>query len=236
MSNIAAPPPGGASPNFLTTAIRCAATGVVAGIAAYVSYRHVREVVGRYGETEDIAALLPLSVDGLIVVASLTMVDDHRRGRPVAWVTRLAFWLAVCASLAANVLHAQPSGIARVVAAWPSVALLLTVEVLARPAREDRPEAGEARLADDLTPPVLAEASPDSDLTSDPALAGPSEVGQDSLAAVLDRLGVPREAGRDKPRQALTGAGVQASTAAIAAAVRARKNGTTPPGLIGVRR
>src|SRR5512132_4394537 len=110
--------------------VRYVATGAVAGIAAYVSYRHVREVVRRF-EADDVAALLPLSVDGLLVVASLTMVDDRRAGRPTHWITRLAFRPGLIASLGANVLHADPTLAARVVAAWPSVALLLTVEVLA---------------------------------------------------------------------------------------------------------
>src|SRR3712207_6671083 len=105
---------------------RYAATGAVAGIAAYVSYQHVREVVQRF-ESDDVAGLLPLSVDGLLVVASLTMVDDRRAQRETHWITRLAFWLGLVASLGANVLHAGPSATARIVAAWPSVALLLTV-------------------------------------------------------------------------------------------------------------
>lgn len=55
--------------------VRIAATGVIASIAAWVSYWHMAGVALRYGETSDAAHLLPLSVDGLIVVASICLVE-----------------------------------------------------------------------------------------------------------------------------------------------------------------
>ncbi|WP_189172134.1 DUF2637 domain-containing protein [Pilimelia anulata] len=54
---------------------RWAATSLIAGIAAWVSYWHMAAVAARYGETADSAHLLPLSVDGLIVVASICLVE-----------------------------------------------------------------------------------------------------------------------------------------------------------------
>jgi uncharacterized protein DUF2637 len=56
-------------------AVRIGATAVIAGIAAWVSYWHMAGVAGRYGETGAAAYLLPLSVDGLIVVASVCLVE-----------------------------------------------------------------------------------------------------------------------------------------------------------------
>ena len=55
--------------------VRVLATIVIAGIAAWVSYWHMREVAVTYGETEISAYLLPISVDGLIVVASVSLVE-----------------------------------------------------------------------------------------------------------------------------------------------------------------
>lgn len=56
--------------------VRIAATAVIASIAAWVSYWHMAGVALRYGETEHGSArLLPLSVDGLIVVASICLVE-----------------------------------------------------------------------------------------------------------------------------------------------------------------
>jgi hypothetical protein len=55
--------------------IRLIGTALIAGIAAWVSYWHMVGVVLRYGESADVAYLLPLSVDGLVVVASVSLVE-----------------------------------------------------------------------------------------------------------------------------------------------------------------
>jgi hypothetical protein len=54
---------------------RWAATALIAGIAAWVSYWHMAAVASRYGETGASPYLLPLSVDGLVVVASICLVE-----------------------------------------------------------------------------------------------------------------------------------------------------------------
>ncbi|MEU4241417.1 DUF2637 domain-containing protein [Actinoplanes sp. NPDC026619] len=56
-------------------AARLIATATIAGIAAWVSYWHMVGVAARYGETGASPYLLPLSVDGLIVVASICLVE-----------------------------------------------------------------------------------------------------------------------------------------------------------------
>ena len=55
--------------------VRIIATAAIAGIAAWVSYWHMAGVAARYGETDASPYLLPLSVDGLIVVASVCLVE-----------------------------------------------------------------------------------------------------------------------------------------------------------------
>lgn len=65
--------------------IRMTATTAIASIAAWVSYWHMVDVVARYGETGATPYLLPISVDGLIVVASICLVEiGHilRRNEP----------------------------------------------------------------------------------------------------------------------------------------------------------
>ena len=59
----------------LLAAVRWAATALIAGIAAWVSYFHMAAVASRYGETGGAQYLLPLSVDGLVVVASICLVE-----------------------------------------------------------------------------------------------------------------------------------------------------------------
>ena len=71
-----------------------------------------------------VAALTPLSVDGMIVAASTTLLADSRsggRGGVLPWVLLAARSVA---SLAANVAVAEPMASGRVIAAWPSFALI----------------------------------------------------------------------------------------------------------------
>ena len=45
---------------------------------------------------------------------------------------RATLTLGVAASVAANILHARPNPISQIIAAWPPLALLLTVELISR--------------------------------------------------------------------------------------------------------
>lgn len=54
---------------------RLAATATIAGIAAWVSYWHMVGVALRYGEQPGAAHLIPLTVDGLVVVAWVCLVE-----------------------------------------------------------------------------------------------------------------------------------------------------------------
>ena len=55
-----------------------------------------------------------------------------RQLRRVRWAVRAVLMLGVAASVAANILHADPNPIAQAIAAWPPLALLLTVELISR--------------------------------------------------------------------------------------------------------
>jgi hypothetical protein len=54
---------------------------LLAAIAAIVSYRHMHTLVVAHGETAWTAAVLPLSVDGMIAASSMTLLADSRHGR-----------------------------------------------------------------------------------------------------------------------------------------------------------
>ena len=60
--------------------IRRTTTGCVALIAGTVSYLHMHMLVELHGQPAWIAALTPLSVDGMIVAASTTLLADSRSG------------------------------------------------------------------------------------------------------------------------------------------------------------
>ncbi|HZM76712.1 MAG TPA: DUF2637 domain-containing protein [Candidatus Limnocylindrales bacterium] len=62
-------------------AIRLTAAFILAGIAAWVSYWHMAAVAATYGETGSSAYLLPFTVDGLVVVASISLVELNARLR-----------------------------------------------------------------------------------------------------------------------------------------------------------
>ncbi|WP_238450969.1 DUF2637 domain-containing protein [Micromonospora sp. 4G55] len=64
---------------------------------------------------------------------SAALADDAAvHLRRLRWAVRAALTLGVAASVAANVLHARPNPISQVIAAWPPLALLLTVELISR--------------------------------------------------------------------------------------------------------
>lgn len=58
------------------------------------------------------------------------MVLQHLRR--VRWAVRATLFLGVAASVVANVLHALDNPISQAIAAWPPLALLLTVELISR--------------------------------------------------------------------------------------------------------
>lgn len=64
------------------SAVRLAATAFIAGIAAWVSYWHMAGVASRYGEVGAAPYLMPLSVDGVVVVASVYLVELSARLQP----------------------------------------------------------------------------------------------------------------------------------------------------------
>ena len=102
---------------------------LVAAVAAVVSYVHMATLAREAGEGWR-ALLLPLSVDGLVVAASMVLVTRRRAGVPgggLAWAALLG---GVGASLAANVAAADPSVTARLVAAWPALAFAVAFELL----------------------------------------------------------------------------------------------------------
>ena len=105
---------------------------LLALIAAMVSYSHMYELALRHGEPEWRAALFPLSVDGMIVGASMTLLSDARNGRKGGLLPWALLIIGSGASLAANVAVADPTMWSRVIHAWPSFALIGAYELLMR--------------------------------------------------------------------------------------------------------
>ena len=175
--------------------VTVAAVLLVATVAAVVSFAHMREVAARAGEGWR-AWLLPLSVDGLVVAASMVLLTRRRAGLPggrLAWAALLG---GVGASLAANIAAAEPTATARLVAAWPALAFAVAFELLLQQRRVPVVEPGlepvvepvERVVEDPPTPhPVIDQPSEvDDRMTPAGATAGgpAGEVGEvDPLAA-----------------------------------------------------
>jgi len=112
------------------------AVSTVAAVAGYNSYGHQYDVAIMAHQAQHLAAVLPLSVDGMLLAASLAIAEDKSSGRkPRTWAL-VAFWLGAAVSVAANVasviVHWGIDPLAIAVSAWPPLALLITVEVLSR--------------------------------------------------------------------------------------------------------
>jgi uncharacterized membrane protein len=106
---------------------------MVAAVAAYASYVHQRSFALPGGADATSAALWPLSVDGLLLLATVGLLkpDRHadRRACAVVW---MVFLLGIGMSLAANIAAAPALAWKPVlVAGWTRVALLFSVELLA---------------------------------------------------------------------------------------------------------
>jgi len=139
---------------------------VVAGVAAYVSFGHIYEVALIAHQPQPLAVALPLSVDGLMLIATLAMAEDKAANRmPRGWA-RMAFWLGAAVSVAANLastlVHYGPQPLALAVAGWAPIALLVAIEVVAKPGKPKAETPAPAALteitadikADDAVVPV----------------------------------------------------------------------------------
>jgi len=112
--------------------IRTAAAAVtgLAGIAAAITYSHMRQLAREDGQFGWHAHAFPLSVDGIEIVASLVLLANRRAGRRSGWLPWIALTIGTAGSLAANVATAGPGVVSRIIAGWPALALLIAVKLL----------------------------------------------------------------------------------------------------------
>lgn len=116
---------------------------LLALIAGTVSYLHMHMLVALHGQPAWVAALTPLSVDGMIVAASTTLLADSRSGHRGGVLPWALLVVGSVASLVANVAVAEPTLVGRVIAAWPSFALTASYELLTRQVRNGAARTGE---------------------------------------------------------------------------------------------
>lgn len=192
--------------------IRSATAAVVVTVAAFaaiVSYSHIYELGRVHGQSGTAARLLPLSVDGLILAASLVLLHEARNRRGSPPLARFALWLGIGTTVAANVAYGVPYGpLGAVVSAWPGVSFVIAVELLMglvrrshRADRHDQPQ------AETVTPAGSADEA--ATLAYRASVAGGNPLSERALA---DRFGVTRTRARK-----------------IRAELAAQSNGHLPP-------
>lgn len=171
-----------------TTFTSRASAGLVAAIAGFASYNHIVKVAREAGEHLSVAAVLPLSIDGLIVVGTMAMLDDKRNGRRPRLSARVALGFGVVATLCANVASARPTMTARLVAAVPALAFLIAVEVLARTGRAvAEPEQIEEAAAAVETEPGAVDPDPVDNLSTAMAARKPHPTAEPRVVAAHRR-------------------------------------------------
>lgn len=139
--------------------------GLVAGIAATMSYLHMQKLAQRHAIAglEWTSWFTPLSVDGLMVVSSIALVQALRTGakswREVPPIPVIGLVLGLGVSLAAN-YGADETGdvISRLVSVWPAVAFAVVFELLVGLSREEvKPKVKKAKK---IKTPSSADAAP----------------------------------------------------------------------------
>jgi hypothetical protein len=118
-----------------TAAVVCA----VAAFAAVVSYSHIYGLGRARGQDGTAARLLPLSVDGLILAASLVMLHEARNDRDAPGLARFMLWLGIGATIGANIAYGAGFGLlGALISAWPAVAFIGSVEIAMQQVRRAR--------------------------------------------------------------------------------------------------
>lgn len=158
---------------------------LLAVVAAIVSYRHVEYLVAHQGGQDWVSAHLePLSVDGLVAVASLMMVLTVREGGRPTWLQWASLAAGVLATLAANVMYGWSGGwLDAAASGWPALAFVAAEGMLvhSRSAARAIAAAAPAAAAEPAAAAIpLAAAAPAA--AGEPA-AAPAAAGDDWAAA-----------------------------------------------------
>ena len=82
---------------------------ILAVIAAAVSYGHMHVLALRHGEGTWASALIPLSVDGMIVAASMSLLLDSRLGSRGGFLPWTLLIIGAMASLGADPFQTSPT-------------------------------------------------------------------------------------------------------------------------------
>lgn len=163
--------------------------GLVAGVAAVASYWHMRELATHHAApgTEWLAWFTPLSVDGLMVVASIVAVQARRRGDDVPGLAIVAIVVALSISLVANFSAPAADIVGQAINTWPAAAFAFGYELVLQLIRMEVKPRATARKAEKATKTAPAGAVP----SPAPSGASSSEASRPRTAEVDARAAAP---------------------------------------------
>lgn len=175
--------------------------GAVALFAFGTSYIHIYDLSRSHGQHGMAARMLPLSVDLLIVAASLVLFLQARapvRATGLArFMPRLMLWAGIVATIAANVADGWAYGIlGAVISAWSGAIFAGLVEMVMVAVRPQSPEVREAvnRTVIPAGQAVIPSSAYDAALAAHAASrAGGNPLTEYQLAK---RFGIPRSQAR----------------------------------------
>jgi hypothetical protein len=188
---------------YLAPAVIFSGLAVIIGIMAAVSYEHEYLLARGNDQAGWVSKVLPVSVDGLLVIAAVAIVWavlNGIRGFGQLWRPLLAFAVGVVATLGANLFSGlQSIALQRAVSVWSGVAVVLAVDVVMWyiGARRKLASGETANRAHPPLPLTLAEWIP---LARAELKARGEDYGEQPLA---DRMGTTRH----RLRQELSAAG-----------------------------
>ena len=137
--------------------LRNATIAVVGGVATFAaaqSYSHIHDLAATHAQTGWVGTIDPLSVDGLILAATLVMLQES------GWRNRLLshvmLWSGIGATVAANVLyglgyttHGAEYGIlTAIISAWPAYSFIGGIHMVVGLVRHSGPDGDTGGPAD----------------------------------------------------------------------------------------
>jgi hypothetical protein len=188
--------------------IRRATAAVVTAVAAFAavqSFSHIYWLGATHGQDRLDSALLPLSVDGLIVASSLVLLHGARSRIGAPRLAYLSLWLGIGATIGANAAFGWPHGVLGVSAStWPALSFVLAVHVAIGMVRRVVGHHADQPAADQPLATVLSTVPADVIEAAKASLAATTAAGNPlSQNQLMARFGLSR-AQASKVRQEMT--------------------------------
>jgi hypothetical protein len=159
--------------------IKFGALIVVAFVGAAVSYFHIRYIAVVFRQPWQFADVLPLAIDGMMVACSFHIYQSGKTQAAGVGIARVGLWIGALASLSANFGFGVRTNyqyglwsmlIGALLAGVPSLAFVITAEVLIISARRTT-RAGKRATVTEAVEPAATATKPGSEPADEPVPA-----------------------------------------------------------------